>query len=104
MQILRRVFSFPVALASLLAALAVLTVQSRFDDPDLWWHLKTGQIIWTTRHIPVTDLFSYTTNHHAWVPQEWLSQTVIYGVYHLGGLSGLMLWLCFITAAVLIAG
>ena len=38
---------------------------SRFDDPDMWWHLKTGEIIWTTHHIPTTDIFSYTTNHHA---------------------------------------
>ncbi len=102
--LLRRVCSFPVAIASLLVALATLTVQGRFDDPDMWWQLKTGQVIWTTHHIPLTDLFSYTTNHHLWVPQEWLSQVMIYGAYHFGGLTGLMLWLCFITSAVLIAG
>ena len=84
--------------------LAVLTVRSRFDDPDLWWHLKTGEIVWTTRTIPRTDLFSYTTNHHAWIAHEWLSQVVIYGAYRFGGYSGLMLWLCFFTAALLIAG
>jgi hypothetical protein len=91
-------------LAGLLALLAVLTVRSRFDDPDLWWHLKTGQVIWTTHTIPVTDLFSYTTNHHAWIPHEWLSQLVIYAAYQWGGFSGLMLWLCFFSGAVLIAG
>jgi hypothetical protein len=91
-------------LAGLLALLAVLTVRSRFDDPDLWWHLKTGQIIWTTHSIPVTDLFSYTTGRHAWIPHEWLAQLVIYAAYQWGGYSGLMLWLCFFTGAVLIAG
>jgi hypothetical protein len=87
-----------------LALLAVLTARSRFDDPDMWWHLKMGQIIWTTHTIPVTDLFSYTTNHHAWIPHEWLSQAIIYGAYKWGGFSGLMLWLCLFTSAVLIAG
>jgi hypothetical protein len=102
--VLRRIFSFPVMLASLLAMLAVLTVQQRFDDPDMWWHLKTGEVIWTTHTIPTTDLFSYTTNHHAWIPHEWLSQVLIYGAYRWGGYSGLMVWLCFFTAALLIAG
>src|SRR5260370_20065944 len=70
----------------------------------MWWHLKTGEVIWTTHTIPTTDLFSYTTNHHALIPHEWLSELFIYGAYRWGGYSGLMLWLCFFTAALLIAG
>jgi hypothetical protein len=91
-------------LAGLLVMLSVLTVRSRFDDPDMWWHLKTGEVIWTTHTIPTTDLFSYTTNHHASIPHEWLSEMLIYGAYRWGGYSGLMLWLCFFTAALLITG
>jgi hypothetical protein len=102
--ILRRIFSFPVMLASLLTMLAVLTVRPRFDDPDMWWHLKMGEVIWNTHTIPTRDLFSYTTNHHASIPHEWLSQALIYGAYRWGGYSGLMLWLCFFTATLLIAG
>jgi hypothetical protein len=56
-RFLPRVFSFPVMLAGLLVVLAVFTVRSRFDDPDMWWHLKAGEIIWTTHTIPTTDLF-----------------------------------------------
>src|SRR5215510_4162466 len=78
----RKIFSFPVMLAMVLAALAVLTVRSRFNDPDLWWHLKTGEIIWNTHTIPSTDLFSFTTNHHSWIAHEWLSQLTIFGAYH----------------------
>jgi len=51
-------------LAGLLAMLAVLTVRPLFADPDMWWPLKTGEVIWTTHTIPTTDMFSYTTNHH----------------------------------------
>src|SRR5215469_2629080 len=101
---LRRVFSFPVMLAALLAALAVVTVRWRFDDPDMWWHLRVGQIIWTTHTIPTRDIFSYTTGNHPYVPHEWLSQLCIYGAYRFGGLSGLMLWLCFFTVLLLVAG
>ena len=103
-RFLKRFFSFPVAIASLLAVLAVLTVRSRFDDPDMWWHLRIGQIIWTTHTIPVTDIFSFTTNHHSWIPHEWLAQTTIFAAYHWAGYSGLMFWLCLVTTAVFIAG
>jgi hypothetical protein len=99
---LRRTFSFPVTLAASLAALAVLTVRSRFNDPDLWWHLRTGQIIWTEHAIPRIDRLSYTTGHHSWVPHEWLSQLSLYAAWRAGNYSGLMLWLCVLAAALLV--
>ncbi|MEA2538849.1 MAG: hypothetical protein QOH35_215 [Acidobacteriaceae bacterium] len=102
--VVRSVFSLPVFLGAMLVVLAVLSVRGRFDDPDMWWHLKMGQIIWTTHSIPTTDIFSYTTHHHAWVPHEWLAQVLIYAAYRWGGYSGLMLWLCFFTAALYTAG
>jgi hypothetical protein len=102
--VLKRIFSFPAVLVCSLSVLGVLTVRARFNDPDMWWHMKMGQIIWTTHSIPTTDLFSYTTNHHAWIPHEWLSQLMIYGAYRWGGYSGLMLWLCFFSLALLAAG
>jgi len=101
---LQRIFSFPVVLATLLIVLATLTVRFRFDDPDMWWHLKMGEVIWTTHHVPTADAFSYTTGHHSTVPQEWLSQVLIYGAYRWAGYSGLMLWLSFFTSALLISG
>src|SRR5258708_6605208 len=103
-SILDLAFSFPVMVAATLIVLTVLTVQSRFNDPDLWWHLKTGEIIWTTHTIPRTDLFSFTTNNHEWTAHEWLSQVTLYAAWRFGGNAGLMLWLCvfasllFITA------
>lgn len=98
----RRVFSFPVMLSASLAALAVLTVRSRFNDPDLWWHLRTGQIIWTGRSIPTTDLLSFTAGQQVWVPHEWLSQFGIYAVYRAGNYFGLMLLFCILTSVLLV--
>jgi hypothetical protein len=101
---LRLAFSFPVALAALLVVLMVLTVRNRFSDPDMWWHLKTGEIIWNTGHIPTTDTFSYTTHNQAYVPHEWLAQLSIYAAYRFGGYSGMMLWLCVFGSLLLIGG
>ena len=91
-------------LTGLLVVLAVLSVRGRFDDPDMWWHLRTGQIIWTTHTVPLADQFSYTSDQHVRIPHEWLAQVLIYGAYRLGGYPGLMLWLCLSSAALLIAG
>jgi hypothetical protein len=99
----RVVFSFPVVLGALLVLLMMFTVRSRFSDPDLWWHLKIGQVIWNTHAIPRVDLFSFTAYGHPWIAQEWLSETLIYGAYKLGGYSGLMLWLC-VTSSLLALG
>lgn len=99
-----RFFSFRSALTALFIVLAVMTVRARFNDPDLWWHLKLGQIVATTRHIPEFDTLSYTTGHHHVVPHEWLSQLLIYASYAAGGYSGLMFWECAFVSGILIAG
>src|SRR5271156_5935627 len=93
-RVARGVFSFPVILGAFLVVLTILTVRGRFSDPDMWWHLKTGEIIWNTHHIPTVDSFSFTTNNHAYVPHEWLSQLIIYAAYRFGGYTGLMLGFC----------
>lgn len=94
----QRLLSFPVMIGALLIMLTVLTVRGRFNDPDLWWHLKIGEIIWNTYTIPTSDLFSFTTNNHEWVPHEWLAEVSIYSAYKVGGYSGLMVWLCVVPS------
>lgn len=91
-------------MAGSLVVLAELSVRGRLNDPDMWWHLKSGEVIWTSHRIPTIDTFSFTAFHHALVPQEWLAQVLIYGAFKAGGYSGLMLWLCAAVAALLIAG
>src|SRR5215472_9249008 len=84
-----RLFSFPTLLAAGLVVVTVLTVSNRFNDPDLWWHLKLGQIIATTHAIPSTELFSHTAPGHPWTAHEWLAQLSMYCAYQAGGNTGL---------------
>ncbi|HTQ54629.1 MAG TPA: hypothetical protein VMI94_09235 [Bryobacteraceae bacterium] len=97
-SLLRWLFSFPAFLATALMGLTVITVRERLNDPDLWWHLKLGEIIWRTRSIPRADFLSYTTHGHAWIAHEWLAQLSIYGAWRLAGDTGLMLWLCVVAS------
>src|SRR5260370_39329874 len=84
----RLAFSFPAMLSALLGVLAVFTARPRLNDPDFWWHLKTGAIIWNTHPIPRTDLFSFTTHNHQWIAHEWLSPLAIYASLRPRGSAG----------------
>jgi len=53
---------------------------------DFWWHLKVGEVIYTTRSIPRTDFFSFTAQGREFIYQNWLSELVYYLTYKLGGL------------------
>ena len=54
-------------------------------DPDFWWHLRTGQLIFQTRAIPHIDPFSFTKAGGVWITHEWLSELIIYLLFKLGG-------------------
>jgi hypothetical protein len=96
----RTLLSFPIMLACGLAFITTLTVGTRFNDPDLWFHLKLGQVVWNTHSIPSTDIFSFTAQGHPWTAHEWLAELGIYGAYRLGGYEGLMV--CFAGLASLL--
>jgi hypothetical protein len=100
-RLIAAVFSFPVFLCFALIGLMAFTIRNRFDDPDLWWHLRTGQIVWTTHSIPTTEFLSHTAAGHLWIPHEWLSELSLYGAYRLNGYPGLMFWF-LISASLLV--
>ena len=67
-------------------------------DPDVWWHLKTGELILQTHHIFHTDPYSFTRAGHPWVNHEWLSELLLFGVDRLAGYTGLIILFAAITA------
>jgi len=68
-------------------------------DPDLWWHLRTGQWIVETGHIPHFDPFSFTRAGSPWLPHEWLSDVAFYELWRLGGAAALIVFSSLITTA-----
>ena len=77
-------------------------MRARFNDPDMWWHLKTAKSSGIRTPSPRWIRFG-TAAGHAWIAQEWLSQLAIYAAYHFGGDTGLMLWLCLFASLIFIA-
>jgi hypothetical protein len=66
-------------------------------DPDLWWHLRTGQWIAETGHIPHADPFSFTRAGKPWVSHEWLSELAFYEIWKHVGASGLIVLSAVVT-------
>ena len=71
-------------------------------DPDIWWHLRTGELILATHSVPHTDSFSFTRFGQPWVAHEWLSDVLIYGLYRAWGWGGLIVSFGAITASALL--
>lgn len=76
-------------------------------DPDLWWHLRTGDVI-TDRGVPRTDPFSWTVPGREWVAHEWLTDVVLWLTWSAGGHPALIVlfgliatgafWLAYLVA------
>jgi hypothetical protein len=67
-------------------------------DPDLWWHLRTGQWIVETGHIPRTDPFSFTRGGSPWISHEWLSELFFYLLWKVGGFTALIFASSIVTS------
>lgn len=76
--------------AAVLTGIGLLMV-SPIGDPDLWWLLRTGRYMVETRSFPTADPFSATALGTPWVNHAWGFELLLYGVYSLGGTTGLIL-------------
>src|SRR5579859_817760 len=59
-DLLRLACSMPAMLGAALVSAMFLLERSFFVDPDMWWHLKTGELILSTHRWTSTDSFSFT--------------------------------------------
>lgn len=61
------------------------------SDHDIWWHLKTGQLIWERGEVPQTDWYLFTDSNRPWIDLHWGFQLLAALVYGLGGANLLIL-------------
>lgn len=91
----RRLLAFVLA-----CAVFMMTVEP-ITDPDFWWHLRTGQLIFETRAIPHADVFSFTARGWEWVAHEWLSELLMYTLYRAAGWGALIVFFSLVMTAAL---
>jgi len=66
-------------------------------DADIYWHLRTGQLIRQTGVIPRTDIFTYTREGAPWIDLHWIFQIGSSWLHDHYGAPGLNLAKCLIT-------
>ncbi|HEV7677728.1 MAG TPA: hypothetical protein VGQ42_04085 [Candidatus Dormibacteraeota bacterium] len=77
--------------------LCALPVTSRIGDPDFWWHLRTGQLILDNHALIQTDPYTYTASTHHWTMHEWLTEVLLAGLNHIGGMALIVVVLSITT-------
>jgi hypothetical protein len=80
-----RVTSDRLAIGLLFVVIALLACFSPAQS-DTWWLLRAGEEIWQTGKIPLRDTYSHTAAGEYWPNHEWLTESVFYLLYRIGGM------------------
>jgi tetratricopeptide (TPR) repeat protein len=83
---------------SLLGLLVLATAVFKINDFDTWFHLKTGEYILEHHTVPTHDVFSFTAQGRTWITHEWLFEVLMFLVYRLGSLTGVILLKALVVA------
>jgi len=73
---------------------------SLLRDGDTGWHIRAGDYILATHHVPTQDLFSFSRAGQPWADWEWLSQAAFALLHTSWGLKGVVLFSGVLIAAV----
>ncbi len=87
-----------VLLVILIAAAAALSL-FRIVNWDVWWQMKTGELIIAEKSIPYRDVFSHTMKGEYYPPMEWLFDLIAYLASNAGGLTAVIILKVIIVAA-----
>ena len=86
-------------LVFVLMSLVFVLAARPISDPDFWWHLRAGKLIFETRAIPRADIFSSTFYGREWVAHEWLSEVLMYSIHQALGYAGLVVCFALVISA-----
>ena len=57
---------------------------------DIWWHIRTGELILANGQLPVTDWYTFTCLDRPWIDLHWGFQILVTLLFHGGGLNALV--------------
>ncbi len=69
---------------------AVAGMANRLGTIDLAYHVRLGDLMWSTHALPRVDSFTFTAAGRAWIDQQWLAQLVLAAVHRASGWGGLI--------------
>jgi hypothetical protein len=80
---------------------SLIEVVGPLNDPDIWWHVRTGQLILDTGAVPHTEPWAFAAISRPWVPNAWLSDALLALGYRAGGWSAVSFLFLIASALVL---
>lgn len=89
-------WSVTAMLAATIVIICLWKAPSPIQDPDFWWHIKTGQQIVTARALPLRDDFTFTSGRfdtasgQATLRGYPITQIALYALYSSMGGAGIM--------------
>ena len=93
-----------IVLTILFAAPALLCVHAACaNDPDIWWHLRTGEWILQHHAVPRVDPFSWTNAGKPWPAYSWLFELLVVKVFQRFGLVGIVGYSAALVLAITVA-
>jgi len=91
-------------LAALFAIPALMCVHAaNVGDPDIWWHLRTGEWILQHHAVPRVDPFSGPLAGSPWLAYSWLYELVVVKLFARLGLVGLVSYTSGMVLAITVA-
>jgi hypothetical protein len=76
------------ALALVIAPFYSIRTWAAVVDPDIWWHIRTGDWILAHHAVPRYAIFSQHLER-PWIAYSWLFDVIVSGVEHRFGLAGI---------------
>ncbi len=83
--------ALPVLIGGLAYLLMVVAGGRMLNDPDIYWHIATGNWILGHKAFPLADPFSNSMPGAPWLAMEWLSQVIFATVFANFGWTGIVL-------------
>ena len=95
-----------------LCALAFLFGVFELWNVDIWWHLRTGQLMLTRiqegmfpwEAVPVKDWYTYTNQNKDWIDLHWGFQILMAVIHQWGGIRALVLMKALVGAITMALG
>jgi hypothetical protein len=92
--------SLPTLIAAIITVAVLSVGATKIVNFDIWWHLKTGEIIWNSANLLSSDIFSYTIAGTPWLNHEWLFELFAWLAYSAWGITALIVFKTAMTAGV----
>lgn len=78
-------------LAVLLSAPVIMCLHAAcVADPDLWWHMRVGELIAQNHAIPHAEPFTRQFAGTPWLPYSWSFELLIFKLYQRFGVMGIL--------------